>query len=291
MMRLFLILLVSAFLSDRTAAREYSGDISSWIVTTQPDKGSKEFETFLHDAYFSRTSWKLSMDGEKVIASTRATGSAASSSEKPAFDTELIVELKSDDGKGHAEIIHRTKADPKWIRKVDDGWLAAYNRGEFGAAIYWFSVDGKTRRKLSDHWLNDAVQEGDRFIAATGLNHMGRAQGAIIGISKGEKGWRVDEFLQLTQSAERLCQLADRDYLVVTSGYPTSQLLRVDLRKAPIALIDDFPWGPYANSVVVANGQIYIGTAGYVVRCPLATTPQSYDLLIPDESWKPKAME
>ena len=35
--------------------------------------------------------------------------------------------------------------------RVDDGWLVGFNKGEFGAALYWFSADGKQNYKISDH--------------------------------------------------------------------------------------------------------------------------------------------
>jgi hypothetical protein len=52
---------------------------------------------------------------------------------------------------------------------VDDGWLVGFNQGEFGAALYWFSRDGKHSYKISDHQVVDFFSLQDDVYAFEGL--------------------------------------------------------------------------------------------------------------------------
>ena len=61
--------------------------------------------------------------------------------------------------------------------RVDDGWLIGFNHGEFGAALYWFSLDGNRNYKISDHQVVDFISTPDGFLAVEGLAHLGNLAG------------------------------------------------------------------------------------------------------------------
>ena len=37
--------------------------------------------------------------------------------------------------------------------EVEDGWIVAFNAGEWGAGLWWFSPDGVERRKISEEYI------------------------------------------------------------------------------------------------------------------------------------------
>ena len=56
--------------------------------------------------------------------------------------------------------------------RVGDGWFVGFNQGEFGAALYWFSLDGQRNYKISDHQVLQFVRVWDGICAIEGLAHM-----------------------------------------------------------------------------------------------------------------------
>jgi hypothetical protein len=167
--------------------------------------------------------------------------------------------------------------------KVDDGWIAAYNRGEFGAAVYWFNSDGKMRRKVSDHQINQFMVDNGRIFAVQGLAHLSLSRGSMIELRKAKGQWSAEEFVPLPGSAEAIAQIASGDYVIVTSD----MLLRVNLEKELSVLVPNGDWGSlYPNSVAIADdGYIYVGMRQFVVKCKLSRSVQNFAFLVPDKAW------
>jgi hypothetical protein len=167
--------------------------------------------------------------------------------------------------------------------KVDDGWIAAYNEGEFGSAVYWFNRDGTAKRKLSDHQVNRFLIEGDRIFAVEGLNHLDISRGSMIEITKGRQGWTAQEWIPLPASGAAIARIDAGDFIVVTSD----MLLRVNLKREVLVLVPKADWGGlYPRSVAISkDGFIYVGMRQFVARCKLATSVQSVDFLVPDRTW------
>jgi hypothetical protein len=174
------------------------------------------------------------------------------------------------------------KAPARRTLKVSDGWIAAYNQGEFGAAVYWFSKDGKNRKKLSDHQINDFLIEGDRIFAVEGLAHLSLSQGSLIEIKKEDGSWKVEEFLPLPGSGEAIARVGKGDYIIATSD----MLLRVNLDREILLLIPNGDWGGlYPSSVATDGNYVYIGMRQFIARCKLGKNVQSLDFLVPSSKW------
>jgi len=249
-------------------AEQHAKDLTKWSIVTQPDeKDWNKNDRFYQLANISSLEWSVSNVKGKVIPSLRS-DLATEKKEFPEFDT--TVKLQS------------SKAKAFLTLKVADGWIAAYNRGEFGSAVYWFSKDGKTKKKLSEHQINEFLIEGDRIFAVEGLAHMSLSQGSMIEIKKLNDTWKVLDFIPLPDSAEAITRIAKGDYLIVT----TSMLLRVNLKKEIKILIPNAQWGGlYPNSIAVDDKHVYIGMRQFIARCKISNNIQSYDFIVPTSKW------
>ena len=267
-----IILIITSILSilgtHAICADEYSTDPTKWEVISRPSKNDwKGYYDFLHRANFSSHEWQVDTVDSKVTARLREDIKAAKE-ESPDFDT--TVQLQD------------SKAPAFRTLKVSDGWIAAYNQGEFGSAVYWFSEDGKRKKKLSDHQINEILIEGDRIFAVEGLAHLSLSQGSMIEIKKHDGQWKVEEFLPLSGSAEAIARVGEGDYVIVTSD----MLLRVNLDRQILMLIPSGDWGGlYPNSVATDGKYLYIGMRQFVARCRLGRSVQSFDLLVPSSKW------
>lgn len=250
------------------AADKYETDPKKWKVIPRPTESDWDgYHAFLHRANFSKHEWVIDRIEGKIVALLKQ-DFKPTNEQSPNFDT--TVKLQD------------SKASASRILKVSDGWIAAYNQGEFGSAVYWFSVDGKEKKKLSNHQINEFQLEGDRIFAVEGLAHLSMSEGSMIEIQKGADGWKVTEFLNLPSSAEAIARIGEGDFVIVTSD----MLLRVNLTREILILIPSADWGGlYPNSVTVDDKFIYVGMRQFVARCELGRSVQKLELLVPDSKW------
>ncbi len=250
------------------AEEKYPTDPAKWEVVKLPDKGDWDARyQFFQRANGSNHEWEVASIEGKVSA--RLYGDAPpDKSPAPDFDTTLkLQDVESTAFK---------------TLKVSDGWIAAYNRGEFGAAVYWFSHDGKNKIRISNHQINQFILEGDRIFAVEGLAHLSLSRGSMIEIAKLDEKWSAIELFPLPGAGQAIARVGNGDYVIVTSG----ALLRVNLDKEMLMLVPYGDWeGFYPNSVAVDGEFIYIGMRQFVARCKLGKSVQSFDLLVLNAQW------
>jgi hypothetical protein len=255
------------------AEKEYERNVDKWSVVTPPPRSEwKKYYDFLHLANYSNHNWVVRRENGKVFA--YLTGDyKLKPSGSPPFDT--TVKLQD------------SKAPAYLFAKVDDGWIAAYNMGEFGSAVYWFNENGKKKRKLSNHQVNEFLFDQKRIFAVEGLAHLGLSRGSMIELRKERDKWISEQFIPLPGSAEAIAKVSSGNYVIVTSD----MLLRVNLKKEVNILIPNGNWGTlYPNSVAIDDdGFIFIGMRQFVARCKLGKGVQSFEFIIPDTSWLNKS--
>lgn len=72
----------------------------------------------------------------------------------------------------------------------DDGWLIAYDAGEFGGALIWLPKDGDSYF-ISDNNTQDLHQVDDIVYAAEGLDHLSLSEGGIRAVRRDQQGYRT----------------------------------------------------------------------------------------------------
>lgn len=175
--------------------------------------------------------------------------------------------------------------------KVDDGWLVGFNEGEFGAALYWFSGDGKNNYKISDHHVVDFFMLPDGIHAIEGLAHMGVSFGSIIRVERVEAGgrWKAVFLTNLPllypdyYDAPYCVSVRKDDTALLTLG---NSLVSFYADRKILALLSDAPWsGLHPNSSVLAQDEtkLYIGMRQFVVEVDLIT--KKFRLLTPSKQF------
>jgi hypothetical protein len=144
--------------------------------------------------------------------------------------------------------------------RVSDGYLVAFNAGEFGAGLWWFSTDGKKREKLAKAWVNGFIETDRGPLALEGLAHGGATEGRIVRLARGKDDrWHAEDFLDLKAPPEPVYVKETDGSLIIAT---TRRLLRVvPSDKSVEVLLEEVFWeGLYPNSMVVTpDGTIYLG--------------------------------
>lgn len=245
--------------------REYDPNVDTWSAVTVPSRGDWEADVaFRRLVNSSRNEWVVRRVNGKVLA--RLDGDRdPEPSERPRFGTTVVLE--------------QSTAPASLFAKVDDGWIAAYDVGEFGAAVYWYNETGKKRRKLSDHQIHQFIREEARLFAVEGWA-MG-LEGSMVELRKEGGRWVCEEFLPLPGSGRAAARIGPGDYLIVADNI----LLRANLEKELNILTVGGYWD-YPNSVALSDdGSVYVGMRQLVARCKLGMTVQDSEYLVPNENW------
>jgi hypothetical protein len=224
----------------------------------------------LRRASHSEVEWTVENLNGKFEARRRF---GVSPAERRLPDFEMTVQIGNVDAR---------PAKPYRTLPVFNGWIAAYNLGEFGSAVYWFSANGRSRKKLSEHRVKQFMLEGDRIFAIEGISHLGLSHGSMIEFRRRDQDWRIEEFMKFPASPEAIARIGPADYFVVTSD----MLLRVNLSREMRIIVPTGNWiALYPNSIATDGEFVYIGMRQFVVRTRVSNSIEKFDLLVPDAKW------
>jgi hypothetical protein len=157
------------------------------------------------------------------------------------------------------------------VAKVADGWIVASNYGEFGAELWWFSPEGKSRYQISREHVRGFLQSDRELFALEGLSHKGIDQGQVLRIVRGSNGkWRSERVVDLGIAPGAGTRDKDGSLIIVTN----QRLVRVRVGQPVEALLDNVFWEAlYPNSIVIdGSGTVYIGMRKGVAKATLKGT-------------------
>lgn len=137
------LLLLGASGACSSQSDEFPADLGRWWVAPRPKALSDERLAAQNDEH------------EWVVTLGEAAPRVGLLGREPENPTPLPFEIEPGSAK---EGLSGTR---KSIR-VEDGWIVGFNAGEFGAGLWWFSPDGKTRRKISSHHVIEFFQASSR---------------------------------------------------------------------------------------------------------------------------------
>lgn len=256
--KIILLFALSFCLKSTACPDEYNPDVNTWIAIKKPN---------LLLANYSNHHWRVEKSGQTVAAHP----CSGENQPKlfPKFDTKIQLNKNG------------RMVAPSLTYKVTDGWIIAYDQGEFGAAVYWSNEDGTKKQKISDLHINGFQAEGNRILAITGLAHLSSSRGSLVELKLNAKGWSVVELIKITESAEAIARIKKEEYVIVTS----ESLIQVSLRKKVNTLIRTDWGGLYPSSLIVDKNTAYIGMRQFVARYKLTPKNQPIDWLIPTKQW------
>jgi hypothetical protein len=264
MLRSFL--LVSLFiltLGVRAAERDYVPEIAKWQeVAVPPAVPQAQRVIWRHAANYSKFEWRVFIDHGKAIASSV-----------------LVVPVKRPEKLNFLPKAASFEGGSAFAA-VDNGWLVGFNQGEFGAALYWFSQDGKRCYKISDHQVVDFVSLPDGIYAIEGLAHLGTSTGSVIRIARATASarWNAATITKLPFAPYAQSLRRDGTMLITLSN----SLVSIGPDHTPRTLFSSALWdGLYPNSSVISSDEtkLYIGMRQYIGEFDLTTN--RFRFLIP----------
>ena len=243
--------------------KQFDSNVLKWQAVQVPPKSDDDaYSNFFMRANWSRASWYVSWKKGLVLPRLLAEGQHPPRTESP----KVKFKLPGDDRTCSLLTFHR----------VEDGWLGASNRGEFGSDVLWMSNDGKRTQQLSGHSVYEFVALNGHHLAVEG----GAYEGSVIEFTKDKDKWGVQTLVKLSQPAMAVAVLTDHSLCVATY----SGLLAVSLTGKVEILVPENTWdGLFPNSVVVdaVSGIAYVGMRQFVVRVNLRNKKQAPDFLVP----------
>lgn len=144
-----------------------------------------------------------------------------------------VIELTPDN-----LVEHRTptRQVPTVALRVDGGWLAGSNRGEWGGELVFIADNGSVDRLLAEN-VEDIYRLGGQIVALTGLAHLSSNRGMVHSVSRDASGdWSVRPWRALPGAPARSWPVKAGEVLIdVASG--GTLLLHPDgaFRMAPCA--------------------------------------------------------
>ena len=252
--------LFAATLSAHAAEPNYPRAVSKWQEIVPPPKSDRKArEAWFQDANWTILSWRVFADGGSVSAEI-AKSEVPVQRRRPPFDP------AADNMMGASRF---------W--SVDDGWLVGFNHGEFGAALYWFSKDGKSHYRISRHQVVDFFTLPDGIHAIEGLAHLGMSKGSVIRISRAQPNthWQASTVTTLPFAPYAVSVSRDGTLLVTLSD----GMAEIGGDRKVNTIYSERMWsGLYPTSSVLSADErrLYIGMRQYVVEFDLQTKAARY---------------
>lgn len=152
--------------------------------------------------------------------------------------------------------------------KVDDGYLVAFWRGEFGASMFWFSDDGTSNYKIPGASAVQFISRDGEIFAINGLAHLNMSSGRILKITKVNDKWVASTYVELPFAPYTILLDSKNDFIVVMSN----NLIRVTKKKKIRTILKtDFWEGLYPTSSVIEDDNVYIGMRKGIYQFNLGT--------------------
>lgn len=178
------------------------------------------------------------------------------------------------------------------VQKVADGYLIGTDAGEWGGALWWFSPDGKTMKKLGEQNVHGLLSLDGKYYALTGLAHLGIDEGAIVDAAPdGAGGWVAKPVTDLGSKPNAFITDSDGSVLVLTN----KAVIRFSkgLQTRTIHSLEGSLGTLYPTSLAKdSEGRLYIGMRFAVVR--LSPNGEKYmeQWLVPRacRKWQPGRM-
>lgn len=237
--------------------------LADWYATAPPD--GERWSQANHD---SKHEWVVKLEGGEVVVGLQ--GQA-----RPPSPLPFEVEHTADDF---------TFAGTVLAFRVDDGWIASFNKGEFGGSVWWFAPDGRRRYRISGENVEGFVPTKAGVLMLEGLCHGSADEGSLRQLARNPDGlWASVPFADLGDPPFVAARLGDDALLVVSN----KRLARVDLATKRVEfLVDAAFWHSlYPTSIVVEpSGRVAIGMRRGVARLDKVGADAKVEWLLPSKA-------
>ena len=203
--------------------------------------------------------WLVSLDSSgQVIAHNRMVKSPSADTLpfRPYFDT-----MRSYSWKGF-----------RTVKKVANGYLVGFNKGEFGGSLYWFSERGDTSYQISRENVDYIFEYKKKVYMANGIFQMGTELGKINEMGFADGKWKVEQRIELPSKSHIILPYKDRMLIVTTKA-----ILFFDGTNNFDFIRKDGFWDRlYPQSAVILNDDLFVGMRGGVYKINLNTKNEEW---------------
>jgi hypothetical protein len=247
--------------------------LAEWVATSPPVKGGG-LQRWLEANHDTEHHWVVFLENAVPRVRLREKDRLFQIQEHP---PQIPFRIKP--GFARAGLFGEVFAAP-----VLDGWIIAFNAGEFGAGLWWYSPDGRTRYKISSDQVVGFFETPRGLLALEGLTHMFLSRGRLIHLLRGPDGkWQSEPVLDLKGGPETGALDVDGSLVVATGDC----LLRVHpaTKRYDVILCHAFWGGLYPTSMIITPaGDIYIGMRHGVARITRKGTSYRLHWLLPTKA-------
>lgn len=169
------------------------------------------------------------------------------------------------------------------IFPVVDGYLVAFNAGEWGGSLWWYSKDGLRRNKLLSEHINYFIKTENGLFAIGGLAHLSFDSGQIIKLEENNGTWSQKKIQDLDSAPNGFFYEGNDSYLILTNKSILRFSEKNGISKVYLSIEGErFPYS-YATSIVKDNtGNLYLGMRYAIIKLSPQDEFYSEEWLIPD---------
>lgn len=259
----------------------------------------------------ARTSWpqdyERNLSKWQEVAAEKAPAKDEPAQTKPLFP-DLKWHVRSEQGKALAEATANDKGDraptppfkPRlkteempqdmWMAfPVDDGWIIAFDMGEFGASVVWYNKDGSKTYEIAQEYIQQLLVTPEGIFGQGGVAHMGMSSGALSRLDKKGRRWELTHLLDTPAYApiqwlgnHLLVIVQDRQALYVSVGphaYAERDWGSKSLFPSAHVRVDETKYYS-GEKYAFTDSKLYIGGNRYVIELDLHSLKLRF--LIPD---------
>ncbi len=158
------------------------------------------------------------------------------------------------------------------VKKVDNGFLVGFNKGEFGGSLHWYSEKGDSSYQISRGVIDYIFEYKNKILMVSGLFHMGQDKGGISEMVFVDSKWKIGEGIELPSKSDIIMIYKDR-MLIVT----TKTIFLFDGTSNFDFIKKDGFWNVlYPQSAVVLNDDLFVGMRGGVYKINLNTKKEEW---------------
>ena len=217
---------------------------------------------------FSKRAWATGFDGDRITIN-RASPYGRDDNEAAALPFQIIA------AEGETGLL----GDSHTVQ-VEDGWLVGFDAGEFGGALWWFSEDGKMRKKLVDENVVGFTTASGQIQLVMGLAHLSFDDGKILRVKRDDGNWKTELLADLGAAPRTFVVESPASLLVLT----TKDLVRVNLTGAFEPLLQTRYQSLYPNSMTLgSDGSIHIGMRHFITRLTRTATGYKENWYVPKD--------
>jgi len=202
--------------------------------------------------------WKLHMDGANIVASH-----VTSQDRRPNGAVALPEHFRMPTTAGVPDTLQPPARVPVSLHLEGGGWLIGFDAGEWGGSLWSTNEDGSQTKNLLWNNVHALFQVPGGVIVLVGLAHMTLDEGKAIFVPS--SSWDTAEahvLADLHSSPEASVQESPATIVVATH----KAVLRISTSRLAQTVFEAQKPLSAPYSVLVADGTIYVGMRGYVLR-------------------------